>query len=110
MSNYKAYFSAESLIKKINSLSGGGYCELIKKALTLYVLLIDGEVPASVKLLIIASLGYFICPVDVIPDVLPVVGYSDDLSIIATLLSQLESFVSLKVKSEVQSLMPDGCC
>jgi len=110
MTDYQGYFSADSLVEKINSLSGGSCCELIRKVLTLYVLLISDEVSAAVKVLIIAALGYFICPIDAIPDLLPVVGYSDDLGVLATLLIQLESLVTNEVENEVQLMMPDGCC
>ena len=34
------------------------------------------------KAIIIGSLGYFICPIDVIPDSIPVVGYFDDIGVL----------------------------
>ena len=36
--------------------------------------------PAPLKALAIGAIGYIILPVDLIPDVLPVVGYTDDLA------------------------------
>lgn len=38
------------------------------------------DVPPHVKGIIIGALGYFIFPVDIVPDIVPVVGYADDLS------------------------------
>ncbi len=69
----------------------------------MYALLLNDQVSAAVKLLIISALGYFICPVDVIPDFLPVVGFSNDLSVIVALLTQLEVFSSREVEAEILS-------
>jgi len=110
VSAYSEYFSVSDLLEKINTLSGGGYCHLIRSVLTLYVLLINEEGVTASRFLIVAALGYFICPIDAIPDFTPVVGYSDDLGIMLALLSQLEDLISQPVKAEVDSLMPDSCC
>jgi len=109
MSDFSDYFSVDSLMDKLNSLSAGGACELIRKALTLYVLFKSDEVSASIKVLIVAALGYFICPIDLIPDLIPFFGYSDDLTLMAALLSQLDDWVSIDVETEVDALMPNSC-
>jgi len=110
MCEYASYFSVDTLVDKINRLTGGACCELIEAVLSLYVLLSEGNVAAVTKVLIISALGYFICPIDAIPDALPVVGYSDDLAIVAALLSQLEDLMTASVKNEVKRLIPDSCC
>jgi uncharacterized membrane protein YkvA (DUF1232 family) len=38
------------------------------------------ETPAPLKALIVGAIGYIILPIDLIPDMLPVVGYTDDLA------------------------------
>ena len=110
MSDYSDYFSADTLLGKINHLSSSGYCELIRKVLILYVLFISAEVPAVTKVLIVAALGYFICPIDAIPDLIPMIGYSDDVSVIGLLLTQLDDLISPSIEAEVESLMPSSCC
>lgn len=50
---------------------------------TLYKAYGDSRVPWYVKVLIILLLGYFISPIDLIPDFIPVIGYLDDLVIIS---------------------------
>lgn len=54
----------------------------IEKALTLYYCLQDRDTPSWAKATIIGALGYFIFPVDAIPDVIPVVGFVDDAAVI----------------------------
>lgn len=46
--------------------------DLMDKAITLYALLKSSSTPAWAKAAIIGALGYFICPLDAVPDFLPV--------------------------------------
>ena len=55
----------------------------IEKALVLYYCLQDDDTPAWAKGIIISALGYFILPLDAIPDLTPLVGYADDLGALA---------------------------
>lgn len=48
----------------------------------LYLATRDPRVPWYAKLLAAAVLGYALSPVDLIPDVMPVLGYLDDLLIV----------------------------
>mgnify|MGYP000855944935 FL=1 len=43
----------------------------------------DPRVPWYVKVIILFLLGYFISPIDLIPDFIPVIGYIDDIIIIS---------------------------
>jgi uncharacterized membrane protein YkvA (DUF1232 family) len=43
----------------------------------------DPRVPWYVKIIILFLLGYFISPIDLIPDFIPVIGYIDDILIIS---------------------------
>lgn len=50
--------------------------------------------PAWAKASILPALGYFIFPIDVIPDVIPVVGLTDDASVIAGVIALLNAYIS----------------
>lgn len=81
-SKYDSEYSDESFWDKI-----GGYAikageEVVKLALKLYYALCDNDTPLWAKSIIVGALGYFISPVDAIPDIVPVVGYSDDLGVL----------------------------
>lgn len=65
--------------KKYAKVAGEGVLEV---ALKMYYSATDADTPAWAKTTIITALGYFIFPVDAIPDVVPVVGYSDDLGVL----------------------------
>ena len=47
----------------------------------------DPKTPLAAKGLILGALAYFVMPVDAIPDVLAVVGFSDDAAVIAAVLA-----------------------
>ena len=40
----------------------------------------DPNTPAKYKAVIAGALGYFILPIDLIPDFIPIAGYTDDLA------------------------------
>lgn len=44
------------------------------------------DVPAFVRILTIALLLYLILPIDLVPDFIPVLGYADDIIIVAVVL------------------------
>lgn len=51
----------------------------------------DPNAPVMGKAVAVAALLYFIVPVDLIPDFIPVVGYADDAAVIAAAVMHLSS-------------------
>ena len=96
---YAKNFSDSDFQKKVKK-SGIGV-ELLRKAYTLYEVLKSPDTPLWVKGGIIAVLGYFISPIDLIPDIIPVVGYSDDLGVILTELAAIGSYVTPQIVAAV---------
>jgi uncharacterized membrane protein YkvA (DUF1232 family) len=52
--------------------------------LAAYYCAFDRDTPLPVKATLVGALAYFILPVDAIPDVLPVIGFTDDAVVLAT--------------------------
>lgn len=52
-------------------------------------LLADSRVPVRARLLALATLGYTVSPIDLIPDFLPFLGQVDDIIIVASGLKRL---------------------
>lgn len=61
-----------------------------------YYCAIDAKTPNKVKLVLFAALGYFVLPVDAIPDVLTGLGFTDDATVLATALG----IVGASIKDE----------
>ena len=59
----------------------------VQLELKVYKLILQDErTPLLSKILIGAAVGYFISPIDLIPDFIPVIGYLDDVIIVPTLI------------------------
>jgi uncharacterized membrane protein YkvA (DUF1232 family) len=54
----------------------------------------DRQTPLHVKAAFVGALAYFVLPVDVIPDVLPVIGYSDDAAVLAAAIKLFASHIT----------------
>jgi uncharacterized membrane protein YkvA (DUF1232 family) len=51
--------------------------------LTAYYCALDRGTPTYVRVALFAALAYFVDPIDVVPDVLPIIGLSDDAAVLA---------------------------
>ena len=49
------------------------------------------EVPKGSIIAIIGALIYFLCPIDIIPDFIPVIGYVDDIFVLGLVFNQVKS-------------------
>ena len=52
--------------------------------LAAYYCAFDQATPLQVKAALIGALAYFVLPFDAIPDMLPVIGFTDDAAVLAT--------------------------
>lgn len=105
---YGQYFSDTAFWKKIESLSGKGWCEALKQLITVYTLLKTPTTTVTTKMLLIAAFGNS-APVDAIPDLIPLIGYSDDFSMIGMLLRHLQNSITPAIQQKVQTLLPKNC-
>ena len=54
-----------------------------EELLTAYYCAFDRNTPTHVRVALIGALIYFISPFDVIPDMLPIIGFTDDAAVVA---------------------------
>jgi uncharacterized membrane protein YkvA (DUF1232 family) len=55
----------------------------VEDLLTAYYCAFDRETPREVQAVLVGALAYFVLPFDIIPDMLPVLGYTDDAAVLA---------------------------
>ncbi len=53
----------------------------------------DPKTPLRVKGILLAALAYFIMPIDVVPDLLVGIGFTDDMAVLATAISLIRSHI-----------------
>ncbi len=62
---------------------------MMQRIKTLPAYLKDGRTPAWKKILLAAAVIYTVSPVDAIPDVIPVIGWLDDIGVLGLVISWL---------------------
>ena len=72
-------------------------------ALILYYVLQKKEVPFKDKMLITGCLGYFILPIDLIPDFIPIAGYTDDVAGMIFAIRKCMDYVDDEIKQNVSN-------
>lgn len=81
---YSQAYSDGSFWDKIKGFAKSAGETVLEPALKLYYCSTDSDTPAWVKAVVYGPLGYFISPIDAIPDITPIIGYTDDLGVLAT--------------------------
>lgn len=61
--------------------------------LTAYYCAFDRATPLQVKATLVGAIAYFVLPVDAIPDVLPVLGFTDDAAVLAAAIKLVASAI-----------------
>lgn len=107
--DYSTSFSDKDFWEKIITIPGNTGCSLLRVAYSLYITLKEPSTPAWAKAIIISALGYLICPIDAIPDIIPVVGLTDDLAIMTLVMSQIHAFMNDDIRNKVESMLPERC-
>lgn len=95
-SGFGREYSDESFWSKVKGFASVAGQGVLEPALKLYYAAQDGDTPVWAKAIIVSALGYFISPIDAIPDVTPVVGFADDLGVLVAAVAA----VAAHIKSE----------
>ncbi|WP_428908336.1 DUF1232 domain-containing protein [Niallia sp. Krafla_26] len=77
--DYSKHFSENSFWKKVKKFGKKAGVSVVYVSLLLFYTLKKPTTPAWAKTVILSALGYFILPLDLLPDLLPG-GYTDDFS------------------------------
>ena len=99
--NYDKYsneYTQETLTKKLKNNTVKAGKKLVYVVLLLYYTLQKSNVPLKAKTAIIGALGYFIVPIDVIPDFLPMIGLTDDFGALMIALATVAMYIDDEVK------------
>lgn len=104
---FAQHYSEKGLIDKVGKVAKDAGLKVIYAALLLFYVLKEGDVPAKTKGIIYAALGYFIFPMDAIADVVPVVGYADDIGVLLLALAACTMYIDDNVKAKARAKLRD---
>lgn len=104
---YGKEYSEEGLWDKMKSVFKKAGIKVIYSALMLYFAYQKKETPIWAKTTIGGALGYFISPIDAIPDLTPVIGYADDMGVLVAAIAAVGTYIDKKVKSNSKEKLHD---
>jgi uncharacterized membrane protein YkvA (DUF1232 family) len=61
--------------------------------LAAYYCAFDRNTPHQVRIILLGALAYFVMPIDVVPDVLPLFGFADDAAMLAAALKTVSDAI-----------------
>ena len=99
---YGKDYSEDGLLDKIKSCVKKAGANLIYDVLQLFYVAQNPNVPMKIRAATIAPLGYFISPIDLIPDLTPVVGYSDDAAVIAMAIAFAHAYIDDNIRRKAK--------
>lgn len=77
LSKYAGHYNPGELFKKLGKVARKVGEKTVYVVLVLYYATFDKGLPMKDRLMVLAALGYFILPLDILPDALPG-GFADD--------------------------------
>ena len=100
---YTNYFTDSKFWEKMKEVAKKVGLKVTSYALILYYVLQKDEVPLKDKIIITGALGYFILPIDLIPDFIPIAGYTDDVAGMLFAIKKCMNYVDDEIKEKVSA-------
>jgi uncharacterized membrane protein YkvA (DUF1232 family) len=102
---YRRFFSESGFWQKISGAASRVGQRSVYTALLMFYAFRRKETPLWAKNIILGTLGYLLAPIDAIPDMTPLLGYTDDLGVLAFGLVAVASYVDEEVREKARGEM-----
>ncbi|MFK7936139.1 MAG: YkvA family protein [Saprospiraceae bacterium] len=99
---YVQYFSEAQLWKKLQNYTKQAGMKVVYSALLLFYAYKRTETPSWAKRIVIGALGYFISPFDMLPDLTPLIGYTDDIGILSFGIVAIAAYINDDVRTNAR--------
>lgn len=73
--------------------------------LAAYYCALDRDTPRQVQAALFAALAYFVVPFDVLPDIMPLLGFADDAAILASALRMVTTHIRPEHRSAARAAL-----
>jgi len=78
----------------------------LAKAWRLGKSIFDGHAPARARILALLTLVYLVNPIDPLPDIIPILGWLDDLGVLTVAVSVADRWLTDPKKRELPQIRP----
>ena len=101
---YGSYYSDNRFWKKVFRIARKVGATVLRPGFLLYYLLQDENVPLKHKAYIVGALGYFILPLDLIPEsIFSVLGFTDDIAVMTFVLKLVSESITPEIKAKADT-------
>ena len=76
--------------------------------LAAYYCAFDRQTPRHVQVALLGALAYFILPFDFVPDMLPILGFTDDAAILATAIRMVANHIKPEHREAARAALKRG--
>ncbi len=103
------WYSAPRLWRTLSKATVSAGRKTLLTALTLFYCLQDRDTPTWAKGVIVGALGYLVLPTDLVPDIIPGIGYGDDWGALVAALGTVAAYIKddhkAKATAQVERLL-----
>jgi uncharacterized membrane protein YkvA (DUF1232 family) len=97
------WYSGPALWRTLKKVAVSAGRQTLLSALILFYCLKDRDTPAWARGVIVGALGYLILPTDLVPDMIPGAGYSDDWGAIVVALGTVAAYIKDEHKAKARA-------
>jgi len=76
--------------------------------LAAYYCAFDSQTPRHVQAALLGAIAYFVLPFDFVPDMLPVLGFTDDAAVLATAIRMVASHITPEHREAARARLKRG--
>ena len=104
---YQKHYNEDDFFKKLGKFARKAGIKTVYYSLVLYYTLTDPATPSRYKAVIMGALGYFILPLDFIPDLFPGIGMADDWGALVGAVLYVMTAITPEIKLRAQAKLAD---
>ena len=99
---YIKKFSEVKLWSNMATYAKKAGIKAVYSALLLYYAYTRKETPSWAKRIILGTLGYLLSPIDLIPDLSPLIGYTDDIGVLGFGVVTVAAYINKEVRDKAK--------
>ncbi len=107
ISGYAQVYNPTKLLEKVSNVAKKAGIKVVYAVLLLYYALLGGDVPLKDKAIVVGALGYFILPLDFIPDLLGPLGFTDDMTALVYALKTIWDNITPEVHEQAKGKLKE---